>query len=76
MTTDELEAASSSSTRLLKKAEACFAVLPPETPEFDHFLPADWLFRNPSILDSDVPEVNETLERAERTIAALNNLIK
>lgn len=76
LTTDELEAASSSSTRLLKKAEACFAVLPPETPEFDHFLPADWLFRNPSILDSDVPEVNETLERAERTIAALNNLIK
>jgi predicted ATP-dependent endonuclease of OLD family len=75
LTTDKLDAAISSSTRLLKKAEACFAVLPPEAPEFDHFLPADWLFRNPGILDSDVPEVNKTLERAERTISALNNLL-
>jgi predicted ATP-dependent endonuclease of OLD family len=73
LTTDKLDAAISSSTRLLKKAEACFAVLPPEAPEFDHFLPADWLFRNPGILDSDVPEVNKTLERAERTISALNS---
>ena len=76
LTTEQLEAASSSNTRLLKKAEACFAVLPPEAPEFDHFLPADWLFRNPGVLDSDAPEVNETLERAERTISALNNLFK
>lgn len=75
LTTEKLEAASSSNTRLLKKAEACFAVLPSEAPEFDHFLPADWLFRNPGILDPDVPEVNETLERAERTISALNNLL-
>jgi energy-coupling factor transporter ATP-binding protein EcfA2 len=62
-------------TRLLKKAEACFRVLPPEAPEFDHFTPADWLFQHPGLLDGDAPEVTETLERADKVITALNSLL-
>jgi hypothetical protein len=59
----------------LKKAEAFFAVLPPELPEFDHFTPAEWLFRNPGVLDADNADVKATLERAEKVIAALNKLL-
>jgi hypothetical protein len=62
-------------TRLVKKAEAFFAVLPAGLPEFNHFTPAEWLFRNPQVLDQDTPEVNETLAQAEKVIAALNKLL-
>jgi predicted ATP-dependent endonuclease of OLD family len=61
--------------RLVKKAEAFFAVLPPDAPEFDHFTPADWLFRNPQVLDAKSPEVTETLARAERVVTALNKIL-
>ena len=30
--------------QVMKKAAACFSLLPPGTPEFDHLTPADWLF--------------------------------
>jgi hypothetical protein len=59
----------------VKKAEAFFAVLSPDEPEFDHFTPANWLFRNPQVLDPNTPEVNETLDRAEKVITALNKLL-
>jgi ABC-type transport system involved in cytochrome c biogenesis ATPase subunit len=62
-------------TRLVKKAEAYFAVLPPEAPEFNHFTPAEWLFRNPNVLDEDTPIVNDTLTRATKVIAALNKIL-
>ena len=66
--------ADANTTRLVKKAEAYFRVLPPEIPGFDHFSPVDWLFRHPELLDGDAPEVAETLERAERVVAAVNKL--
>jgi predicted ATP-dependent endonuclease of OLD family len=62
-------------TRLVKKAEAYFAVLPPEAPEFNHFTPAEWLFRNPNVLDKDTPIVNDTLTTATKVIAALNKIL-
>jgi Overcoming lysogenization defect protein-like, TOPRIM domain len=62
-------------TRLVKKAEAYFAVLPPEAPEFDHFTPAEWLFRNPNLLDGDAPDIAQTIERAERVISAINQIL-
>jgi hypothetical protein len=62
-------------TRLLKKAEAYFRVLPPTVTEFDHFTPADWLFRHPELLDGTTPDVEETLRRAEVIITALNQII-
>ena len=67
--------ADQNTTRLVKKAEAFFAVLPPGAPEFNHFAPAGWLFFNPGVLDQKTPEVNETLDRAEKVIAALNKLL-
>ena len=73
---ERLTASNANTNRLLKKAEACFAVLPPGPPGFNHFVPADWLFRNPSVLDADVADVNETLERAERAVLAVNRLLE
>jgi predicted ATP-dependent endonuclease of OLD family len=74
-TAQRLLDADKNTSRLLKKAEAYFAVLSPGAPQFDHFTPADWLFQNPSVLDKDEPEVNETLKRAEQVISALNKLL-
>jgi predicted ATP-dependent endonuclease of OLD family len=75
LTAQKLVDAEPHTTRLVKKAAAHFAVLPPEAPEFDHFTPSDWLFQNPGILDKKEPETNSTLERAERVITALNKLL-
>jgi predicted ATP-dependent endonuclease of OLD family len=75
-TAQSLSNADQNTIRLVKKAGAFFAVLPPGAPEFDHFTPAEWLFRNPNVLDQDTPEVNETLDRAEKVITTLNKLFK
>jgi hypothetical protein len=44
LTAQKLIDADPNETRLVKKAEAYFRVLPPSTAEFDHFTPANWLF--------------------------------
>ena len=76
LTADSLIQADPNTTRLLKKAEAYFRVLPPEQPEFDHFTPAYHLFLNPRLLDGDDPEVVNTLEKAQRVLSALNGIFK
>jgi predicted ATP-dependent endonuclease of OLD family len=75
LTAQKLLDADAGTTRLLKKAEACFRVLPPEAAEFDHFTPADWLFQHPNLLDGTTPDVTETLDRAEKVITILNGLL-
>jgi hypothetical protein len=75
-TADKLMRSDPNTTRLVKKAEAYFRVLPPESPQFDHFTPADWLFHNPTVLDANDPEAVGTLERAELVISTLNKLLK
>jgi len=62
-------------TRLIKKVEAAFKVMPPEVAEFDHFMPADWLIRNPAVLDEDTDDVRVTLNRAENLFNLLNGLV-
>ncbi len=61
--------------RLVKKAEAYFRVLPPEASEFNHYTPAEWLISHPEFLEGGAPEISETLERAQRIVAALNKLL-
>lgn len=75
VTADNLMQADATTTRLVKKAEAYFRLLPPELPEFGHFTPAEWLFRNAAVLEGDDPEVVKTLERAQLVISALNRLL-
>lgn len=63
-------------TRLVKKIESVFNVLPPSTPEFDHFTPADWLLRNPNILDENNTDIKVTLDRGEALFVRFNSLLK
>jgi hypothetical protein len=75
LTLKQVQEAESGTTRLVKKVEACFRVLPADVPEFDHYRPAEWLFQHPEILDCEMQEVTDTLQRAEQVIAVLNKLL-
>nr|MCU0491488.1 AAA family ATPase [Chloroflexaceae bacterium] len=75
LTVKQVQEADPNTTRLVKKVEACFRLLPPNFPTFDHYTPAEWLFRHPEILDGDTKEVTETLARAEQIMTLLNKLL-
>lgn len=64
------------SERVVKLVEGAFKTMPPETPEFDHFTPAEWLLRHPDLLGGDSKEVLQTLERCEKVFSTLNGLLK
>lgn len=75
LTSDVLKAATPTTMRLVKQAEAAFAVMPAEIPEFDHFTPSAWLIRNPHILDEKSAVIEATLERAQAIFDAYNKLL-
>jgi len=74
LTVAKLESAVPGGRRIVKQAEAAFAIMSPDAPEFDHFTPADWLIRNPAFLDEQSPEIDTALDRAEALFKALNPL--
>lgn len=75
-TAEKLDAADTSTVRLVKKAEAYFRTeVPVTTVEFDHYAPAEWLMLNPAFLDASRSGVPETLDRAEALFKALNALL-
>lgn len=61
--------------RLVKQVEAACRTLPPEAPEFGHFVPANWLLRHPELLDEDSSSVNESLNRFEAAFKAINQFL-
>lgn len=68
---EKLAAASSSTVRLVKQAEAYFSVKPPDADtSFDHFAPSAWLLRNSSLLAD--ASARTTIERAARLFTDLN----
>lgn len=73
LTVEKLEAANTGTTRLVKKAEAYFRLLPQEIPEFSHFDPSMYLLQNPKLLAGKSKPVQETLNRFE---AAFNRISK
>lgn len=75
LTEKSLDEADTSTSRLVKKAEAAFRVMPESTPMFDHFTPAEWLIRNSTALDGASKDVEATLERAEKLFQMLNSLL-
>lgn len=68
-------AAHSGAGRILNHVEKHFDLLPPESPEFDHYTPAEHLGRNPGLID-DAPGLNGALDRFERLFADLNQLLR
>ncbi|MFG1230394.1 AAA family ATPase [Xanthobacter wiegelii] len=75
LSADKLKKAAESTERLVKQAEAAFAVMPAEMSEFDHFTPAAWLIRNPKTLDAKTGVVPKTLDRAQTIFDAYNKLL-
>ncbi|MBB6226855.1 ATP-dependent nuclease [Polymorphobacter multimanifer] len=73
MTIESLDAADTTTQRLVKKAEAFFRVLPPEAPEFSHFDPSLYLLQNPDILTAKSGPVAKTLDRFEAAFERIAN---
>ena len=76
LTVKTLEDADKATTRLVKKAEAYFKLLPDTISMLDHFAPAAWLVRHGEALDVTTPEVTETLDRAEMVFKTFNAMLK
>jgi hypothetical protein len=61
-------------SRVVKEVEDAFRILSPETPEFDHFTPSEFLISNPQVL-SKLPGAEEALTRFETLFKQLNALL-
>jgi hypothetical protein len=75
LTVGKLEAADTGTTRLVKKAEAYFRVLPPEIPEFNHFDPSMYLLQNPKLLAGKSKPVQVTLSRFEAAFDRISKFV-
>ena len=64
-----------STTRLVKKVEAMFNIMPETIPVYDHFTPAAWLIRNADMLMGESEAIERTLSVAERVIETFNGLL-
>ncbi|XIA67842.1 TOPRIM nucleotidyl transferase/hydrolase domain-containing protein [Bradyrhizobium sp. TZ2] len=69
----KLAAHSATTSRQLKQAELAFRLLTADTPEFDHYTPAEWLIRQPDFLEKNSDAMSRTLANAETIILALNS---
>jgi len=75
LTVDKLDAADPNTTRLVKKAEAYFRLLPHEIPEFSHFDPSMYLLQHPQLLNGKGKPVHETLARFETAFERIARFI-
>lgn len=74
-TKEKLLAAKPQTERLVKQADAFFAVMPPSVPEFDHYAPASWLITNSKLLDGKGAAVVKSLDRAQTVFDTFNRLL-
>ena len=65
-----------SMTRLVKRVEAMFNIMPESIPAFDHFTPAAWLIRNPDMLTGESEAIRRTLSVAEQIFETFNRLLE
>ena len=75
LTVEKLIEADVNTSRIVKKAEAAFRVMPNDVKEFDHFAPSAWLIRNINVLAGDEPKIVDTLNRAEKVFTTFNALL-
>ena len=75
LTAASLKKAGNGTDRLVKQAEAAFAVMSTDAPLFDHFTPAAWLIRNPKVLDLKTGPGPKTLDRAQTIFDTYNELL-
>lgn len=75
LTVGKLDAADTTTERLVKKAEAYFRVLPAEIPEFSHFDPSMYLLQHPELLQSKADHIEKTLARFEVAFARIGKFL-
>ncbi|SFW23713.1 AAA family ATPase [Nitrosovibrio sp. Nv17] len=75
ITAEKAVAADQSTCRIVKQVEALCRTLPADTLDFGHYVPADYLMRNPQILDGDSEPVTGTLDCFEKVFKALNGFL-
>jgi predicted ATP-dependent endonuclease of OLD family len=61
--------------RVLKEVEDKFGIMPPEIPEFNHYEPALYLMEHTTELTSELPDLENTLNRFEKLFEDLNKLL-
>ena len=65
LTAKKLAEADVNTSRLVRKAEAYFGLLPDNIPTFNHFRPALHLLRHPELLEEEASALQTTLDRFE-----------
>ena len=75
VTTENLDQ-DTSTTRLVKKVEAMFNIMPGSIPIYDHYTPAAWLIRNPDMLTGESEAIRRTLSVAEQIFETVNSLLE
>jgi energy-coupling factor transporter ATP-binding protein EcfA2 len=75
LTVEKLEAADGTTTRLVKKAEAYFKVLPGTIPEYSHFDPSLYLLQHPELLKGKGKAVQATLARFEAAFERIGKFL-
>ena len=76
LTAQKLEEADKN-IRLTKKSDAYFRTLPPEKyKKFTHYGPADYLLRNPELLDEESDAVKQSLDIFENVFKKINKYTK
>jgi len=75
LTPEKIESANPSTVRVVKQVETYCQTLPPEAPNFGHYVPAEWLLRNPSVLDGATEQINQTLDNFEKAFQAINGFL-
>lgn len=69
-----LTVANPGTERVVKDVEDAFRLLPPSTPQFDHFFPSSFLIENPGV-PKTLPGYAEALDRFETLFTYLNSLL-
>lgn len=75
LSVEKLDAANTNTTRLVKKAEAYFRILPAEIPEYSHFDPSMYLLQHPAMLNGKGKPVRDTLARFEQAFERIAKFV-
>jgi len=75
LTVEKLEGADTNTTRLVKKAEAYFRILPAEISEYSHFDPSIYLLQHPAMLNGKSKAVQNTLARFEQAFERIAKFV-
>ena len=75
LTVEKLEAADTTTQRIVKRAEAYFRVLPPEIPEFSHYDPSLYLLQHPELWKGKGKPVQDSLARFESAFERIGKFL-